>query len=377
MQTIVSIQVLRALAATSVVVAHGYGWLLQSVGATNPLPELAALGSAAVELFFVISGFIMVYTSERMFGRPDGPKTFILHRLIRIVPLYWLVTAGYVAASLAFPAFDRNYGVAFIAASLLFIPMENQLGAVMPIIGQGWTLDYEMLFYAVFALAVFAPRRLAVGLSSALLVLGVLYGHRMAPASTAVVYWANPIVYQFIYGMVIGLLYREGLRLWKPFCLALIAASIALTWQNAVFDPAQHLVPTGIPAVLMVAGATLGKFALERPVWRLLARIGDASYALYLLHSFPIRGSLALSQWMPFGVADAPWVYTGLALIGAIALGLATYYALERPMTRYLRGLLVPREPPSLAVAPLSTLAAVPIGADAAHADRHDRRGDI
>ncbi len=364
MQTIVSIQVLRALAAASVVIVHGHGWLLKSVGAPNPLPELGSLGGAAVELFFVISGFVMVYTSESVFGRPDGPKTFVLHRLVRIVPLYWLVTFMYVAASVAFPSFDKHYGLDFIAASLLFIPMENSIGAVMPIIGQGWTLNFEMLFYAIFALAVFAPRRLAVCLASAVLIAGVMYGSRLAPSSTAVAFWTRPLVYQFIYGMVIGLLYREGLRLWKPLCLALIAASVALTWHNAVVvDPTLRILANGIPAALMVAGATFGDFTLEGSVWRLLARIGDASYALYLLHAFPIRGALALSYRMPFGVADAPWFYVGLGLIGATTLGLATYYVLERPMTRYLRSLIAPRK--RTRVVPPGALAAIPAKADA------------
>lgn len=373
MQKIVSLQILRALAATSVVVVHGYGWLLQSVGAPSPLPGFASLGGAAVELFFVISGFVMVYTSEPMFGRPDGPKIFAMHRLIRIVPLYWLVTALYVAAALAFPSFGRHYGLDLIAASFLFIPMENSLGAVMPIIGQGWTLNYEMLFYAVFTLAVFAPRRLAVVLASAVLIAGVMYGSRLAPSSTAVAFWASPIVYQFIYGMVIGLLYREGLRLWKPLCLALIAASVALTLHDAVVDPALRILPNGIPAALMVAGATFGSFTLEGSVWRLLARIGDASYALYLLHSFPIRGALALSYRMPFGVAEAPWFYAGLALIGATVLGLVTYYFVERPMTRYLRGLLAPRE--RAPVVPPGSFAAVPINADAARKEAREPTG--
>jgi exopolysaccharide production protein ExoZ len=373
MKTIVSIQVLRALAATSVVIVHGYAWLLMSVGAPYPLPELRSLGGAAVELFFVISGFVMVYTSESMFGRPDGPKTFVLHRLVRIVPLYWLVTFMYIVASVAFPSFDKHYGLDFIAASLLFIPMANSFGMVMPIIGQGWTLNYEMLFYAVFALAVFAPRRLAVCLASAVLIAGVRYGSRLAPSSTAVAFWSSSLVYQFIYGMVIGLLYREGLRLWKPLCLALIAASVALTWHNTVVDPTLRILANGIPAALMVAGAAFGDFKLEGSVWRLLARIGDASYALYLLHSLPIRGTLALSYRMPFGVADAPWFYVGLGLTGATALGLATYYVLERPMTRYLRSLIAPRE--RTRVVPPGALATIPAKADASRKQAREPTG--
>ncbi|MGZ8388689.1 MAG: acyltransferase family protein, partial [Rhodoplanes sp.] len=85
MRTIVSVQILRAVAASAVLLAHAQSWLSKMAGAPDALPDLHFVGWVAVDLFFVISGFIMVYTSEPMFGRPDGPKNFMLHRLVRIV----------------------------------------------------------------------------------------------------------------------------------------------------------------------------------------------------------------------------------------------------------------------------------------------------
>jgi peptidoglycan/LPS O-acetylase OafA/YrhL len=246
MRTIVSVQILRAVAASAVVLAHAQSWLSTMAGAPDALPDLHFVGWFAVDLFFVISGFIMVYTSEPMFARPDGPKTFMLHRLVRIVPFYWLVTAAYAALSLAFPGFDRSYGLEFIAASFLFIPMLNADGAAMPIVGHGWTLNYEMLFYSVFALAVFAPRRLAVALASGALVAAVLLGKLLAPTSTVLAFWTSPLILQFIYGMLIGLVYREGLRLAKPLAVALIVAgcaSLYLFRYSAVDAPPHVLLP--------------------------------------------------------------------------------------------------------------------------------------
>ena len=138
----------------------------------TPCPDLT-LGNAGVDLFFVISGFVMVYASERMFGRAGGQLQFITRRLIRIVPLYWLVTPLYLVMALAIPAFEKSYSVASVVASYLFIPWPRLDGIMQPLVGQGWTLNYEMFFYAIFAAAILAPRRIAVALASGVLIVAV------------------------------------------------------------------------------------------------------------------------------------------------------------------------------------------------------------
>src|SRR5438093_4622260 len=96
---LVSIQVLRAVAALAIIVAHFWG-AFEAFGHPNPWPNFI-LGAAGVDLFFVISGFIMVYSSERMFGQPTAPAQFFFRRLARIVPLYWAVTTAWVLWVLA------------------------------------------------------------------------------------------------------------------------------------------------------------------------------------------------------------------------------------------------------------------------------------
>jgi len=140
-QTIVAIQALRALAATAVVFAHFQMDLGRLLNARDALPDLT-LGNAGVDLFFVISGFVMVYASEPMFGRAGGPLQFMTRRLIRIVPLYWLVTTLYLVMALAIPAFEKSYSVASVVASYLFIPWPRLDGIMQPLVGQGWTLNY-------------------------------------------------------------------------------------------------------------------------------------------------------------------------------------------------------------------------------------------
>ena len=157
-QSIVAIQVLRALAATAVVCAHFQMDLGRLLNARDALPDLT-LGHAGVDLFFVISGFVMVYASEPMFGRAGGSWQFMTRRLIRIVPVYWLASTLYLVMALAIPVFEKSYSTASVVASYLFIPWPRLDGIMQPLVGQGWTLNYEMFFYAIFAMAVSAPRR--------------------------------------------------------------------------------------------------------------------------------------------------------------------------------------------------------------------------
>ncbi len=167
MGQIASIQILRALAALMVVFSHVQADSFdtanragQHFAGFHMLPL-----NAGVDLFFVISGFIMVYASRRLFGTPRAGAQFMARRIARIVPLYWLATSlalillGYEAArgKGAFP------GVWEILASFGFIPFARpQDGLVQPVTGVGWTLNYEMFFYAVFALFVGLARTRAV-----------------------------------------------------------------------------------------------------------------------------------------------------------------------------------------------------------------------
>ena len=160
-----SVQWLRAIAAMMVVVHHlnfHADWLREQAGAA-PSAFSQIPWSFGIHIFFVISGFIMILTTKN-FGAPGAWKTFLVRRLIRIVPLYWVLTTVMVAGvlmapgSLELPADRWQY----IAGSYLFIPVLRAADDLRPILGQGWTLDYEMFFYAAFTLAILWPRRFGV-----------------------------------------------------------------------------------------------------------------------------------------------------------------------------------------------------------------------
>src|SRR5947209_1711192 len=252
---IVAIQILRALAAISVSIGHAQAFIgipmerqCQAFGWNFLLPW-----GAGVDLFFVISGFIMVYSSEKLFAAPGGAKVFGWRRLSRIVPLYWCATALFIVkmAVQHKPLPDA----ASIATSLFFIPWDAQgTGVPRPVYELGWTLNYEMFFYAAFALCIGFRREVAVALVTTLLAVFTLFGLAFPLHNPQLFFWTQPIVLEFVFGMGLALLVRNGFALPSPIRYALIALGVAAFFHdflNTVAQPRLWLTPNDF---LRVAG---------------------------------------------------------------------------------------------------------------------------
>jgi len=299
------------------------------------------VGDAGVDLFFVISGFIMVYAAERLYGTAGAPLTFFVHRLIRIVPLYWLVTTLYVFVAWIVPSFGKSYSIDFVIASYFFVPWPQLDGVMQPVVGQGWTLNYEMPFYLVFSLALFAPRRAAVLGASLALTAVVAAGVVFQPSQQILRFLTYPIVIEFVFGMLIGLAYREGLRLPSWAGWTLIIAGLALILGSELLHAwvSGRVMLWGVPAALAVAGATLGGVQMSGRSWRGLVLIGEASYALYLTHSIPLRGTLALMRIGGFDMTVFAWPGLVFGTVASVMLAVAVYYTFELPTRNALRRL--------------------------------------
>ncbi|MGE3148563.1 MAG: acyltransferase family protein [Pseudorhodoplanes sp.] len=335
-ETIDSIQVLRALAALGVAATH-YG-LFYSYAAGDPRAfTMLAAGEAGVDLFFVISGFIMVYASQPLYGAPHASGTFFARRLIRIVPIYWLFTTLYLLAAFAAPQFGKDISPDFVLASYLFIPYPREDGGMQPLVGQGWSLNYEMLFYVIFALALFAPRRIAIILACLVVTAIGMVGFYIDIANPLLRFWASEIVIEFAFGMLIGFAYLEGLRLprWLGWTLMLTGVGLLLAGAPLHAAIGGRILPWGIPATIAVAGAALGNPSASGALWRWLIVIGEASYALYLCHAIAIRGVLTVLR--KTGLELSFWAGLPLALAICIVMAIAIYYGVERPVTRSLR----------------------------------------
>jgi exopolysaccharide production protein ExoZ len=336
---LVSVQLLRALAALGVVLSHIHLDFLTRLNLPGALPNWNP-GMAGVDVFFVISGFVMVHASGCLFGEPGATQTFLARRFARIVPLYWAVTTLYVVLSLTVPNAQSQYEPSLILASYLFWPHWRDDG-FFPVVGLGWTLNYEMLFYLLFGLALVARRGLAVAAVGAALLLLVVLGQGFGwPGPLA--FWSQSIVLEFVLGMLLALAYRAGWRLpvWLALPLALVGAvllrlaaagQLGLSWPRAV--------SWGLPAAAVFAGAVLGDWPERRNLFSTAAlALGDASYALYLTHAFVIRFFRELAQRGLLDPAQQPFLYAALIVATSCLAAIAVYRLFERPMTKLLQG---------------------------------------
>ncbi len=309
---LVSIQYLRAIAALVVVTLHS-GW------------SHTQLGHIGVDIFFVISGFVIESTS-----RGKQPLAFLQARLIRVAPFYWLMTLAW--ALVEPPSASR------LAASLLFLPTLNELGEVHPVLGVGWTLYFEMFFYLTFAVGMFMGERRLETVTALFVVLVV---------AKAVFDWdrvysfvVDPLLFEFLAGAWI-------FRLRERYGLAPARVSFALIGLTVVFllfrlDVSPwtpwRFVLWGIPACLLVAGMLGLEDAKQMPRQPLFLLLGSASYSLYLTHLFVVRAMHApIVFWLPWPAA--------VALVCAVSCAVAVpmHLWIERPLTDALKSLATPR----------------------------------
>ena len=332
-----SIQLLRAVAAIAVAAFHVQFDLQRYFGLGERLPNLL-IGAAGVDLFFVISGFVMVWTSGHKFGVPGAATDFLRRRVIRIVPLYWAVTAVYLAVIVAMPSSGPTYSPADIATSLFFIPALRPDGTIVqPIVGQGWSLNYEMFFYVLFAVALlFKPK---VGLPLLLLALAALVSaHFSFELGTVLDFWTAPIVLEFILGLSIGLVARCGYFIPRPagYCAVMLGLFL-LFYPGLPVTDTNRVLFWGLPAAMIVGGLVLGKIEPPKICRSAIILVGDASYALYLLHALCNRAFLMVASKAGLDIGAFVWPVLLLSVGFAIVVSIGAHLIFERPVTKWLR----------------------------------------
>jgi len=348
-----SIQTARAIAALLVVLHHLSLRFEQRVGGFNFLSVFDHFGFAGVDLFFVISGLIMVITCQQHFGHLTAAPQFLWRRVTRILPLYWLFTFIQLLAMALIPsATDRVSSAQDIVASFLLVPR-----SIYPILAPGWTLTYEMFFYIIFVLLFCIPKRFATRLLVAWgLITLCLYALQNTAGLTDTTdllklpVYGSPLTLEFLAGCLIGLIYQSGFHRYGGASLAIGTVWFfggwiiveSLTDQSAEF---------GLTRVLVFGTASTfilyGMLALERQrtdnrighwiahPW--LIAIGDASYSLYLSHLLVIN-ALAI-VWSRLSIENPVFqaVYEVFIVGVCVLFALSTFRLIERPLLHWLR----------------------------------------
>lgn len=292
-----------------------------------------------VDLFFVLSGFVMVLSGSRLFNRDGGVREFLTHRFIRVAPLYWLFTLAIIAAVIIFPdeLETTRLGLASAVSSFLFIPWPRWDDALRPLLSLGWTLNYEMFFYALFAATlVFSKKTGLTLLLSALAVLATIGAFNL-PLYPTLRFWTDSILLEFGFGVVLGWLYTSRTISAAPkTALALAIFAFFLLTASMSLQDLPRFLAQGIPATLFVFAALLMPAPSEDSAHRLFADwIGESSYSLYLSHPFSFAIVKLVWPFAPGGLTD--WLYVTVAVIAATIGGVATFKLIEQPLLHGLR----------------------------------------
>ena len=354
MKTLNSLQLSRAIAAWLVVYHHYMQGFHNFQWSTPAGHFFTTVGKFGVDIFFVISGFIMYYTLAR--GNYTASE-FVRRRLLRIVPAYWIATLAFLAVLHVFPSpFTSLFGwnLSSLALSLLFIPHANPAGiGQFPLLTIGWTLNYEMFFYVWLSLMLFLFRS-AWFFSCALsmIVLPLFWQHDW-PYSAIL---SSSLLYEFVIGMFVGHLYLRAEALGKSRSASvgtiLLLGGGLLYWAGAMhwsildFSKTPYFWRWGdltyhfSAAIFVCAALAFEQQVSTLRMLRALRYLGDMSYSTYLVH--PIALCIAVyvlgqPQTLPAELF-ALCVYTAMTLV----LSHVSYRWIETgPLMDFLKGALI------------------------------------
>ena len=333
-----SLQVLRAIAAFAVLVFHlGEGLKIDfGLYEANPF----ALGANGVDMFFVISGFIICYASMGTVS----PIEFLKKRIFRIVPLYYLLTFGVFVIALVAPSLlsSTEANGWHLLKSLVFVPYANSEGLIQPLLFLGWTLNFEMFFYLIFALCMGFKARELMAAIVVVLIAGI--GYFVHFGQVVPDFFSRSIILNFAWGIGVFLIYKHWpgviarIRwLWIPATLVIIAQFF---WTA----PLAREFSIGIPSAFILA-SVLNFKDIKGPVGEAGKTVGDASYSLYLVHPYFIQLSVVVTLAV-LGVSLLTAILVSIiSIITSVIASVALFKLVEKPSNDWLRArFLQPRQ---------------------------------
>ena len=316
-----SIQALRGLAALSVVLHH---------------ISFIENGSFGVDIFFCISGFIMMYVTHL------STKNFLIKRVIRIVPLYYFITIATFMAMIIFPyLFDRSSAdLIVLIKSFFFIPTYFA-GEIQPIVRVGWTLNYEFFFYLILWISMKINVKYRGLIASSVLAVFVIAGRMVSYKGAVMSFYTDTILIEFIFGIAAYELLRrinyekckysrEGLIVISVICYVFMF-SVKYIGKTSGYD---RVLVYGIPALILFICTFISLYRKKIP--KAFVFLGDISYSVYLFHYLIARYYDRILDKYGY---DNIWLRMAsiLVFVSAIAIGSASYYLFEVKLNKLLR----------------------------------------
>lgn len=339
-----SIQVLRGIAAVLVVIYHSFLVLAEKNLGDGGRFDIGAMG---VDIFFVISGFVMFWTTRKHTGSLLDSLRFYKKRIARIVPLYWTLTIVVAGTYFIWPGAFSIFSAtpAELIKSLLFIPYFAANGEIQPLIGQGWTLNYEMFFYLVFGLLLVLNRKYIVLTLAAFFVSIVVIGEICSvPRDSVLSFYFSPLLVEFCAGVLLAYATLKG-RVTSNILGVLVLLSTCMLYgffsRNQGFREEygheyRALIWGGTSYIVVQVALWLEPW-LSKGWSKVPLLLGDASYSIYVSHMLVLVAVLKIEKVAGAGLhihfvngLSSWWMLSVFAIIG----GMATYWLLERNLTR-------------------------------------------
>jgi len=320
---------MRAIAALLVVIHHA-AWKGEQYS-SNPLSWFH-IGGIGVDLFFIISGYIMCYTVDQ---KKVDFLSFIKARFLRIIPLYWALTTLALGIYLFFPdKVNSSGGSTNIISSYTLFPAEGKY-----LINNGWTLSYEFLFYFIFSACLTFNSLIKYLIPCFIILLLVLLGWLIGEGHYLIDFLTSEYLLEFMFG-ILAFYFSKNIRNNFYYGATLISASIAaIVFVNVNNLELNRTIQYGIPSFTFFLGMLLmeSRFKNSNPtlLGSILKSLGDSSYSLYLFHPFSLVAcSIALSR---FGLADYGVIFVGVLVLTSLISGHLCYLILEKPLVKLVK----------------------------------------
>ena len=322
---------MRAIAALMVVFHHARHYVVADVS------HWTSVGADAVHFFFIISGFIMAYTTHygTHVNSVSLAKDFMLKRVFRIAPLYWM--ALLIVSQTGFLRWDFNLN---LLKDFLFIPHYaggQYADQIWPILIPGWAVNYEIFFYLIFGLSILAGKRRL--LMASLVLVGLALAGKMFVFSNPIFKFStNSVMFEFFLGIMLFVLYSKTKA--PPLPRGTLFVIMAMAFLMMIPDTFNDgAISKGIPAFFVVWTFLYSFQGTHNSV---LTALGDASYAVYLFHGFALWIAFRLFQIIGFNARGPIGIGFGLAmyLLISAGAGILVYRVIEKPLSDRLRKLL-------------------------------------